>query len=80
MNDSSKRHMQPCTEKYVIDDEFMELAYKVPKGSCGLCTHLTDVFWDYTHGPYMFISEKVDDAIEAGGPYGNCDHFMPRAE
>lgn len=27
------------------------------KKSCLFCKHLTDIFYDYTNGPYMFICE-----------------------
>lgn len=29
--------------------------------SCLFCKHLTDFFWDYTNGPYMFFCD-----VEAG--------------
>ena len=25
--------------------------------SCFFCDHLTDIFWDYTNGPYLFITD-----------------------
>ena len=31
--------------------------YKVPKNHCVFCDHCTDIFYDYTNGPYMFICE-----------------------
>jgi hypothetical protein len=41
------------TERYECDD-YACMAH--PNG-CFFCEHLTDVFWDYTCGPYMFICE-----------------------
>ena len=32
--------------------------YKVPDKACIVCNHCTDVFWDYTNGPYALICEK----------------------
>jgi hypothetical protein len=33
------------------------------KKSCLFCKHNTDIFYDYTNGPYMFFCElEVDDA------------------
>lgn len=29
--------------------------YRFPDGHCSGCKNCTDVFWDYTNGPYMFI-------------------------
>ena len=29
--------------------------------SCLFCRHNTDIFYDYTHGPYMFICEFGSD-------------------
>lgn len=26
--------------------------------NCVFCKHCTDMFWDYTHGPYMIFCEK----------------------
>lgn len=26
--------------------------------NCVFCKHCTDIFWDYTHGPYMIFCEK----------------------
>lgn len=37
---------------------------------CIFCDHCTDVWWDYTHGPYMFFCEKHDKCI-----HGNCPDF-----
>ena len=27
---------------------------------CLICKHCTDIFWDYTHGPYMVICEESE--------------------
>ena len=29
-----------------------------PDNCCLFCRNCTNVFWDYTHGAYMFICEK----------------------
>lgn len=41
--------------------------YKVtaPDTCCLFCSHCTDVFWDFTHGPYMFFCD-VDADTEEG--------------
>ena len=30
------------------------------KKNCLICKHCTDIFWDYTHGPYMLFCEKSE--------------------
>ena len=45
----------------------------VPETSCLFCDHCTDVFWDFTHGPYMFVCELDRDTIR--GIEGSCDAF-----
>ena len=30
------------------------------KKNCLICKHCTDIFWDYTHGPYMAICEESE--------------------
>ena len=39
------------------------------------CEHLDDVFWDYTHGPYMFFCEQGEDDMTSKGLLGQCQHF-----
>lgn len=53
--------------------------------SCFFCDHLTDIFWDYTNGPYMFICENKkmadgndEDPIEKG-MLGLCEDFAESA-
>ena len=31
--------------------------YKCRDDACLVCSHCTDVFWDYTHEPYMTFCE-----------------------
>ena len=48
-----------------------------PRG-CFFCKHNTDVFWDYTNGPYMIICElqkENDQDMPTFGCYGECKHF-----
>lgn len=49
--------------------------YKIltPTDSCYFCEHLTDIWWDYTNGPYMFACDIVGDVGE--GLKGNCGQF-----
>jgi hypothetical protein len=49
-------------DKFTMD-ELKELecesgiTYMLPKAHCAFCKHCTDLFYDYTNGPYMFICE-----------------------
>lgn len=43
--------------------------YIFPEEHCVFCKYCTDIFWDYTNGPYMFICD-VD-----GGKYTTCGKF-----
>ena len=44
--------------------------------SCLICKHCTDIFWDYTHGPYMLFCEKEESNLPEGTNYGTeCDLF-----
>ena len=47
---------------------------KAPANSCLFCIHCTDVFWDYTHGPYLTICEKDLDFVT--GAKGECKCFQ----
>jgi hypothetical protein len=49
--------------------------------SCFFCQHLTDIFFDYTNGPYMFICEKgsADHDPTDEGLKGKCNMFMEEA-
>lgn len=35
-----------------------EKEYEVPSKCCFFCKHCTDIWLDYTHGPYMIACEK----------------------
>ena len=48
-----------------------------PARSCLFCEHCTDVFWDYTNGPYMFLCD-VNADVEAA--FANrCGSFEEEA-
>ena len=59
------------TERYECDD-YACMAH--PNG-CFFCEHLTDVFWDYTCGPYMFFCEQGEEDMTPKGLLGQCQHF-----
>lgn len=40
-----------------------------PDNCCLFCKHCTDVFWDYTNGPYMFMGDCCDGNFETCGMF-----------
>ena len=42
------------------------------------CQRCTDIFWDYTHGPYMFVCAIDEDGemVWEKGLQGTCDGFI----
>ena len=44
------------------------------ENSCFFCQHCTDIFFDYTNGPYMFICDE--DADTTKGYDGQCKLFI----
>ncbi len=75
--DSYKPEYVPASMKSGVVYKYYECeAYKVladPR-SCYFCEHLTDIFYDYAHGPYGFVCSAGllpdVDAIE-----GRCEKF-----
>lgn len=45
--------------------------------SCFFCDHCTDIFWDFSNGPYMFLCDKNMFDMEAikKGIIGKCKSF-----
>lgn len=55
-----------------------EYTVTAPSRCCLFCGSCTDVFWDYTHGPYGFVCD-LDMDIERG-VMGECDGFTEEGE
>lgn len=60
--------------------------YIARSNSCFFCKHCTDIFWDYTNGPYMFFCDEMksgikedeceyNDQLIENGLSGNCELF-----
>ncbi len=47
-----------------------------PERACLFCEHCTDIWWDYTSGPYLFFCDKYEDVTKVDGPSGNCPDFQ----
>lgn len=49
-----------------------------PSRACLFCDRCSDVFWDYTHGPYMFFCDAgMDTSV---GAEGRCEGFVEEDE
>ena len=73
------------TKQEAIEKGFKEFkgeGYSVmahPK-SCFFCEHCTDIFYDYTNGPYMFFCDLTEDGEDTTdrinkGLKGSCNNF-----
>lgn len=45
--------------------------YKLFDTHCAFCKYCTDIFWDYTNGPYMFLCKF---GIKSDG--SGCEKFI----
>lgn len=52
--------------------------YQAPDKSCCFCKHCTDIFYDFTHGPYLFMCELDCDAEKAFE--NKCANFEEKIE
>lgn len=43
---------------YIINELGGKVIFSLPDKCCAFCNHCTDFFYDYTHGPYLFICDK----------------------
>ena len=47
--------------KFIISDSIVPLTYLLPDKCCAFCSHCSDIFYDYTNGPYIFLCTKDND-------------------
>ena len=47
--------------------------YNCPDTACVFCDHCTDIFYDYTHGPYLILCELNEYNARFGS---GCEHFI----
>ena len=48
--------------------------FKLPEKHCVFCEKSTDIFWDYSNGPYMILCEEDNVDLELGYR-GKCPCF-----
>ena len=58
-------------EKRLYELEETGTVYEMPEKHCVFCKHCTDIFYDYTNGPYGFTCDKN---IDHDGEF-SCDSF-----
>ena len=63
-------------KEYIINDFFTDIKVTAHKRSCFFCEHCTDMYYDYTYGPYMFFCTKRIDWAEVDAMHGSCEGFM----
>lgn len=44
--------------EYIIHDALGKIIVTLPDKCCAFCSHCTDIFYDYSNGPYLFICDK----------------------
>lgn len=65
--------MQVCDRNFHLGEGLFSITGNAPSKCCLFCNHCTDVFWDYTHGPYAYACDiEADTSL---GHQGECDKF-----
>lgn len=73
--------VQKCIEEkqteglrtFYLNGLFGPIPCGIPKRSCCFCSKCTDLWWDYTHGPYMF--DCTEDRDTEFGCIGQCEYY-----
>ncbi len=52
----------------------VEFGVRAPETCCLFCRNCSDVWWDYTNGPYMFNC-IIDNDLTEKGCLGKCENF-----
>lgn len=45
------------------------ITYELPENHCVFCEHCTDIIYDYSNGPYMFLCDKCCEGYETCGEF-----------
>lgn len=57
--------------EYTINDPLGKLIVLLPDKCCAFCSHCSDLFYDYTNGPYLYICD-IDNNTTS---WGTCADF-----
>ena len=55
---------------FIIENPLGVITFPMPNKHCVFCSHCSDVFYDYSHGPYMCLCTKDNDTS-----MGHCTDF-----
>ena len=47
--------------KFITDGPAGLVTFLLPDKHCVFCSHCSDVFYDYSNGPYLFLCTKDND-------------------
>ena len=69
----------PKLREYILED-LPNCGFRILTlpNTCFFCEKCTDIFWDYSNGPYMFTCEeeqKIDVDLVKEGLIGDCKYF-----
>ena len=42
---------------YTINEGLGKVTFTLPDKCCAFCSHCTDLLYDYTNGPYLFLCD-----------------------
>lgn len=81
---NKRKDLLPDHREYQLTPGF---AIGAHKHSCLFCQYCTDLFWDYTNGPYMFLCEFDDTDLHEAKEHdpglsfkGECPAFEEETE
>ena len=56
---------------FIIEDPLRIITVSLPDKHCVFCSHCSDVFYDYSNGPYLCLCTKDNDT----NLWSNCSDF-----
>ena len=81
-----KGYEEKDLKEYMLEDVFPNCGFRILAlpNTCYFCEYCTDIWWDYSNGPYMFYCEMEHDEngeivneelVAKKGLYGKCELF-----
>lgn len=50
--------------KFLCEDGLLQREVMLPEKHCVFCKHCTDIYWDFTNGPYMCFCELYTEPMK----------------
>ena len=75
-----KGYKEEELKEYLLED-LPGCGYRILSlpNTCYFCKNCTDIWWDYSNGPYMFSCDKEqevdEDLVWKKGLIGKCEYF-----